>query len=111
MPNGETINSTHTVLIPITGLLLKAREVHIFPGLKNRDLLLIRTFCDNGCIAIFDDKHVIIKNKVTQEVLMKGGRDQNTTMYMLELHNNSIMTENQFLTHYLQEMCTNVKQD
>ena len=94
MPNGKTINSTHTTLMPITGLPLKAREAHIFPGLKNWALLSIGTFCDNECIAIFNDKHMIIKNKLTQEVLMKGGRDPNTTMYMLELHNNSIMTEN-----------------
>ena len=93
MLNGETINSTHTALIPITGLPLKTREAHIFPGPKNRALISIGIFCDNGCITIFNDKHVIIKNKVTQEIIMKGGRDVNTTLNMLDLHNNSIMKE------------------
>ena len=44
IPNGKIIHSTDTKLIPHKNLPIEAREAHVFPGLKNRVLLLIGTF-------------------------------------------------------------------
>ena len=95
MPNGAIIHSSHTALLQNKDLPLKAREAHIFPGLENRALLSIGTFCDNGCIAQFDENKVIIIDKQSNKIIMQGGRDPITTLYMIELEQNSEMTEPQ----------------
>ena len=93
MLNREIIHSTHTALIHHKNLPIEAREVHVSPDLKNRALLSIGTPCDNGCIAVFDDTCVRIINKTTHEILMKGGRDIRTGLYILELKPNNDMVE------------------
>ena len=92
MPNGEIIHSTHTTLIPHKNLPIEARKAPVFPGLTNRTLLSIGTLCDNEYIVVFDDTCVRIINKTTHKILMKGGRDIKTGLYILELEiNNEIM--------------------
>ena len=65
MPDGHIIYSSHTALLPQDTLSIKARHAHIFPDLKNKSLLSIGMFCDNGCLALFDDKKVHIIDKKT----------------------------------------------
>ena len=55
MLNGEIITSSHIALLPQHSLPDKARQAHIFPGLK-KPLISIGTLCDNDCIAVFDEK-------------------------------------------------------
>ena len=52
-------------------------------------------FCDNGCIAIFDNKKVHILNKNTNKHIMHGTRDNKTSLYMVPLkpEQNENMTE------------------
>lgn len=95
MPNCAIIHSSHTALLQNKDLPLKAREAHIFPGLENRALLSIGTFCDNGCIAQFDETKAIITEQQSNKIIMQGGRDQITTLYMIEFEQNSEMTEPQ----------------
>ena len=52
MPDGHIIYSSHTALIPQNTLPIAARQAHIFPDLKNKALLSIGMFCDNGCLAL-----------------------------------------------------------
>ena len=93
MPNGETITSTHTDLIYKQDLPIAARKANLFPGL-NKALLYVGTFCDNGRQAIFDDKNVLIPNKGSGKVMMKGKRYPRSNLYMLNLtHSNNPMTE------------------
>ena len=75
MPDDTIIHSSHTDLLHNKDLPLQAREAHIFPDLKNRALLSIGIFCDNGCIAQFNEDRVIIVNKNSNKIIMKGGRD------------------------------------
>ena len=51
MPDGHIIYSSHTDLLPQNTLPIAARQAHIFPDLKNKALLSIGMFCDNGCLA------------------------------------------------------------
>ena len=57
MPYEHIIYSSHTALLPQNTLPIESRQAHISPDLKNKALLLIGMFCDNGCLALFDDKN------------------------------------------------------
>ena len=93
MPNGEIITSTHTALLSQQDLPIQARKVHLFPG-PNKDLLSIGTLCDKGCKATFDDKYVLILNKFSGKVIMKGTRDTRSNLYMINLtQQNKLITE------------------
>ena len=63
MPDGHTIYSSRTALLPQNTLFIEARHAHILPDLKNKALLSIGMFYDNGCLALFDDKKVHIIDK------------------------------------------------
>ena len=85
MPYGHIIFSSHTDLLPQDTLPIKARHAHIFPDLKNKALLSIGMFCDNGCLALFDDKKVNIINQKPKEHIMHGTRDYQSSFYMVPL--------------------------
>ena len=74
MPNGEIITSTHTALLYKPDLQIEARKTHIFPWL-NKSLLSIVTFCDHGYQEVFDEKYLLILNKINGKIMMKGRRD------------------------------------
>ena len=63
MPYGHIIFSSHTGLLPQDNVPIKAQHAHIFPDKKNKALLSIGMFCDNGCLALSDDKKVYIIDK------------------------------------------------
>ena len=77
LTNGRIIESTHTALLNIKQLTIKARRVHLFPDIKHV-LLSISMLCDEGYMAIFDEEKVyIIKNSI---VLLHVNRDSRTSM-------------------------------
>ena len=82
--NREIITSTHTALLSQQELPIQARKSHPFPGL-NEALLYIGTLCDHGCQATFDDKSILILNKGSGKVIMKGTRYPRSNLYMLNL--------------------------
>ena len=94
--NRTIIHSTHTGLIPNDSIPLAASHAHLFKEL-DQYLIYIGVFCDNGCIDLFDDTQVVIFNKETKEILMRGPRNKLTDLYMLDLEQNikqpKIMTE------------------
>ena len=57
MPNGTSIQATHTGLLPADGPLppisTNARRVSLFPGLTCKSLISIGQFCDDVYSAIF----------------------------------------------------------
>ena len=72
MPDGHIIYSSHTALLPQNTLPLAAQQAHIFPDLKNEALLSIVMFCDNGCLAFFDDKKSSSLTKEPTRTLYMG---------------------------------------
>ena len=96
IPNGKIIHSTHTGLIPNDSIPLAARHAHLFKEL-DQALISIGVFCDNRCMALFDDTQVVIFNKETKEILMRVPRNTLTGLYMLDLvqkiKQSKIMTE------------------
>ena len=57
--DGSTITSTHTALLDIPQLPMKARRAHLFPTITHA-LLSISMLYDEGYMAIFDDIRVYI---------------------------------------------------
>ena len=96
MPNGTIIHSTHTGLIPNDSIPLADRRAHLFKELYQA-LISIGVSCENGCMALFDEAQVVIFNKETKEIFMRGSRNTVTGLYMLDLEQEikqpKIMTE------------------
>ena len=76
--------ASHTDLLSKKYITIEARKAHIFPGL-NKTLLSIGTFWYHVCQAILYDKTVLIINKESGKVMMKGKLDPLSNMYMLNL--------------------------
>ena len=102
MPDGHIIYYVHIDLLPQDTFPIKARYAHIFPDLKNKALLSIGMFCNNRCLAIFDDKKVHIINKKPNKHIMHGTRDNQTSLYMFPLkpEQNEHMTELKIPEHH-----------
>jgi hypothetical protein len=47
MPNGTTIQSSHTCNLLLTDLPHQARQAHILPGLVHNSLISVGQVCDN----------------------------------------------------------------
>ena len=52
-------------------------------------------FCDNGCLALFDDEKVYITDKITNKNIMHGTREDKSSLYMVPItpEQNENMTE------------------
>ena len=74
LPDGGIITSTHTALLNLPQLPMKARRAHIFPDIKH-SLISINMLCEEGYMAIFDENNVyIVKDS---EVILHGYKDDN----------------------------------
>ena len=62
LPNGETLQSTHTALLPFPQLPLAARRAHVFPALQNKSLLSICQLCDSNFTPVFHDSQFQLSN-------------------------------------------------
>jgi hypothetical protein len=76
LPDGSTITSSHTGLLPIPQLPTAARQAHIFPALATGSLLLIGQLCDAGCRAEFNRNTVQIHHQQAQ-LVASGTRTAN----------------------------------
>ena len=82
LPNGETMQYTHTALLPFPQLLLAARRAHVFPGLQNKALLSIDQFCDSNFTAVFHNSQV---NLINDNTTITGQRYPSTGLYYIDL--------------------------
>jgi hypothetical protein len=60
MPNGTTIQSSHTCNLLLTDLPHQARQAHILPGLVHNSLISVGKLCDNECRVTFTQDHVTV---------------------------------------------------
>ena len=74
MPDGQIIYSSHTDLIPQNTLPIAARQAQNLPDIKKKALLSIVMFCDNVCLALFDDKKVYIIDVQTNSCMTRLDR-------------------------------------
>jgi hypothetical protein len=75
MPQGTSIQSTHTGELPLPQLPASARVAHIFPDLANHSLISIGVLCDHNCVATFAKDNVTVSHN--NEPLLTGPRSSN----------------------------------
>ena len=63
LPNGCTIQWTHTYNLDIPWLPNEMTEVHIVPGLAHSSLISTRKFCAAGCKVTFDQQECKVYHK------------------------------------------------
>jgi hypothetical protein len=77
LPNGDTMDSTHTASLDIPELSQAASIAHVFLGMVNHSLLSVGQLCNQGYYITFRIDAVTIYNSIGKSIL-KGKRDLNT---------------------------------
>jgi hypothetical protein len=83
MPNGTTIQSSHTCDLLLADLPPQARKAHILPGRVHNSLISVGQLCDNGCSVTFTQEQVTVsKNK---KCVMYGSLDPRSRLWRVNL--------------------------
>ena len=84
LPDGSTVQSTHTCHLDIPWLPDKMTEAHIVPQLAHSSLISTRKFCEAGCKVVFDiDECRVYYNN---ELVLVGGRDRRSRLWKLPIN-------------------------
>jgi hypothetical protein len=78
MPNGTTIQSSHTCNLLLTDLPPQARQAHILPG-----LISVGQLCDNGYSVTFTQDQVTVSKN--GKCVMYGSRDPKSRLWRVYL--------------------------
>jgi hypothetical protein len=91
LPNGATMESSHTAELDIPKLNAAASKAHVFSGMANHSLLSVGQLCDEGYIVTFKQASVTICDFKKSQIL-SGPRDVNTGLWRINLKqtNNNI---------------------
>jgi hypothetical protein len=84
LPNGATMESSHTADLDIPGLNAAASKAHVFPGMTHHSLLSVGQLCDEGYIVTFQQDTVTIWNSESSK-LLSGPRDVTTGLWCINL--------------------------
>jgi hypothetical protein len=85
MPNGTTIQSSHTCNLLITDLPPQARQAHILPGLVHNSLISVGQLCYNGCSVTLTQEQVTVSKN--GKCVMYGSRDPKSRLWRVDLKN------------------------
>jgi hypothetical protein len=88
LPNGATMESTHTAALNIPELNKAASIAHVLPGMANHSLLSVGKLCNEGYTVTFRNKSVTICNSQELQIL-KGTRDLDTGLWRINLRKKS----------------------
>jgi hypothetical protein len=114
MPNGMTIQSSHTCNLLLTDLPPQARKAHILPGLVHSSLISVGQLCDNKCsVTLTQDQVTVSKNG---KKFMYSSQDPKSRVWRVNLKqkfetetvqcNHAHDNNNQkYLTNYLHAAC------
>ena len=83
LPDGTTVESTHTCLLDLPQLPLEARRAHIIPQLASHSLISVPTLCNAGCHVHFAENECTISYK--NNTIMCATKCDNTNMWMIPL--------------------------
>jgi hypothetical protein len=83
MPNGTTIQSSHTCNLLLTELPPQSRQAHILPGLVHNSLISVGQLCDNGCSVTFTQDKVTVSK--IEKCVMYGSRDPKSRLWKVDL--------------------------
>jgi hypothetical protein len=89
LPNGATMESSHTAELDIHESNTAASRSHVFPGIANHSLLSVGQLCNEGYIVTFKQAIVTICDSGKSQIL-SGPQDLNTDLWRINLkqHNN-----------------------
>jgi hypothetical protein len=82
LPNGATMDSSHTAELDIPELNAAASKAHVLPGMANHSLLSVGQLCDERYIVTFKQDEVTICDSDNSQVL-SGPRDLNTGLWRI----------------------------
>jgi hypothetical protein len=83
MPNGTTIQSSHTCNLFLTNLQHQARQAHILPGLVHNSLISVGQLCDNECSVTFTQDQVTVSRNGKD--VMYRSRDPKSRLWRVNL--------------------------
>jgi hypothetical protein len=83
MPNGNTIQSSHTCDLLLANLPPQARKSHILPGLVHNSLISVGKLYDNGCNVTFTQEQVTVSRN--GECVMYGSQDPRSCLWRVDL--------------------------
>jgi hypothetical protein len=84
LPNGATMESSHTAELDIPELNAAASKAHVCPGMSNQSLLSVRQLCGEGYIVTFKQAGVTICDPDNSQIL-SGPQDLNTGLWRINL--------------------------
>jgi hypothetical protein len=84
LPNGATMESSHTADLEIPELNAAASKGHVFPGMDHHSLLSVGQLCDECYIVTFKQDMVTICNSESSK-LLTGPRDETTGLWRINL--------------------------
>jgi hypothetical protein len=84
LPNGATMDSSHTAELESPKLNAAASKAHVFPGMTNHSLLSVGQLCDEGYIVTFKQDTFTICYSGNSQIL-SGPRDLNTVLWRINL--------------------------
>jgi hypothetical protein len=84
LPNGATMESSHTANLDIPELNAAASKAHVFPGMAHHSLLSVGQMYDEGYIVTFRRDTVTICNSENSK-LLSGPRDDTTGLWRINL--------------------------
>jgi hypothetical protein len=84
LPDGQTLESTHTCVLDTPWLPERARNAHIVPGLAHMLLISIKSLCEAGCNVAYDEDEVRIYFK--RNLVWSGQREPSTGLWVLPLN-------------------------
>jgi hypothetical protein len=84
LPNGATMESSHTAELETPELNDAASKAHVFPGMVNHSLLSVGQLCDERYTVTFKQDEVPICDSGNSQIL-SGPRDLNTGLWRINL--------------------------
>jgi hypothetical protein len=84
LPNGATMESSHTAKLNIPHLKASASIAHVFPRMANHYLLPVEQLCNEGYIVTFKDALVTVSDSQKFQIL-SGPRDSDTGLWHINL--------------------------
>jgi hypothetical protein len=84
LPNGATMESSHTADLDIPELNSAASKAHVFPGMAHHSLLSVGQLCDKGYIVTFQRYTVTICNSENSR-LLSGPQDDTPGLWRINL--------------------------
>jgi hypothetical protein len=84
LPNGATIESSHTAELEVPELNAAASKAHVFPGMANHSLLSVGQLCNEGYIVTFKNASVTVCNSQKSQIL-SGPPDLYTSLWRINL--------------------------